>query len=90
MYSRARGIFRTVLIQRRRKAKKRKGNPSPAGSTLDKSSRARLRLWKKVLEVLTCHQCVPEEEEHLLIQLAEHEGVSKNEAGLEGWTTDQL
>ena len=73
---------------KRRKAKKCKGNQSPAA--LDKSSRARLRLWKKLLEVLTCHQCVPEEEEHLLIQLAEHEGVSKNEAGLEGWTTDQL
>ena len=75
---------------RRRNAKKRRGNQSRVGPALDKSSRDRLRLWKKLLEVLICHRYVPEDKECLLIQLAEHEGVSKNESGLEGWTVVQL
>ena len=36
------------------------------------------------------HQFIPKAEEFTLIDLAEMEGVKDNEAGLEGWTADQL
>ena len=52
--------------------------------------KARLRLWKRLREVLTHHLFIPEEEEALLIQIAELEGVKDNENGLEGWTAYQL
>ena len=52
--------------------------------------KARLRLWTRLREVLTHHLFIPEEEEALLIQIAELEGVKDNENGLEGWTAYQL
>ena len=52
--------------------------------------KARLRLWKRLREVLIHHLFIPEEEEHTLIALAESEGVKDNEDGLEGWTAFQL
>ena len=52
--------------------------------------RCRLRLWKRLREVLVHHSCIPEDEESLLIELAEQEGVKDNEDGLEGWVAFQL
>ena len=52
--------------------------------------RCRLRLWKRLREVLVHHSCIPEDEESLLIELAEQEGVKDNENGLEGWVAFQL
>ena len=57
---------------------------------LRRQVKARLRLWKRLREVLFHHRFIPEEEEHTLISLAESEGVKDNEDGLEGWTAFQL
>ena len=40
--------------------------------------------------MLVHHSCIPEDEESLLIELAEQEGVKDNENGLEGWVAFQL
>ena len=40
--------------------------------------------------MLVHHACIPEDEESLLIELAEQEGVKDNEDGLEGWVAFQL
>ena len=40
--------------------------------------------------MLVHHSCIPEDEESLLIELAEQEGVKDNEDGLEGWVAFQL
>ena len=48
-----------------------------------KKSKARLKMWKRLKEVLGQHLCIPEAEEALLISLAECEEVKDNEDGLE-------
>ena len=76
------------------KRKKQRSRHPPKGATPEQLMRrqvkARLRLWKRLLEVLIHHLFIPEEEEHTLIALAESEGVKDNEDGLEGWTAFQL
>ena len=78
----------------KRKRKKQRSLHPPKGATAEQLMRrqvkARLRLWKRLCEVVTHHQFIPEEEEALLIQIAELEGVKDNENGLEGWTAYQL
>ena len=78
----------------KRKRKKQRSRHPPKGATPEQIMRrqikARLRLWKRLREVLIHHLFIPEEEEHTLITLAESEGVKDNEDGLEGWTAFQL
>ena len=77
------------------KRKKQRSCHLSSGATpeqvLRRQVKARLRLWKRLREVLIHHRFIPEEEEeHTLITLAESEGVKDNEDGLEGWTAFQL
>ncbi|CAE7299641.1 unnamed protein product [Symbiodinium sp. KB8] len=66
------------------------GHMPLAAQVLRRQVKARLRLWKRLREVLIHHLFIPEEEERTLITLAESEGVKDNEDGLEGWTAFQL
>ena len=78
----------------KRKRKKQRSCHQSSGYTpeqvLRRQVKARLRLWKRLREVLIHHLFIPEEEERTLITLAESEGVKDNEDGLEGWTAFQL
>ena len=78
----------------KRKHKQQRSRHPPKGASPEQLMRrqvkARLRLWKRLREVLIHHLFIPEEEEHNLIELAESEGVKDNEDGLEGWTAFQL
>ena len=77
--------------RQKKKARTRSSLPPPTPA-LDqhRQVKARLRLWKRLREVLNQHLHIPEAEEEVLIQLAEHEAVRDNEDGLEGWTAFQL
>ena len=83
-----------ACTETKRKRKKQRSCHLSSGATLEQVMRrqvkARLRLWKRLREVLIHHRFIPEEEEHTLITLAESEGVKDNEDGLEGWTAFQL
>ena len=83
-----------ACTETKRKRKKQRSCHLSSGVTpaqvLRRQVKARLRLWKRLREVLIHHRFIPEEEEHTLITLAESEGVKDNEDGLEGWTAFQL
>jgi len=76
------------------KTRKARNRHHPSGETQDQLLRrqvkARLRLWKRMREVLIHHNSIPAEEEALLLEIAEQQGVKDNEDGLEGWTAYQL
>ena len=80
--------------RKRKKVRTRRLEPeppsSPPGQKWSKQVRRRRQKWKRLREVLQLHQFIPEAEEFTLIDLAEMEGVKDNDAGLEGWTVDQL
>ena len=77
--------------RKRKKVRTRRLEPeppsSPPGQKWSKQVRRRRQKWKRLREVLQLRQFIPEA---TLIDLAEMEGVKDNEAGLEGWTVDQL
>ena len=84
--------FAEEPVRRRRRVRSKYSCTAPAtpAQELWKKSKARLKMWKRLKEVLVHHLCIPEAEEALLISLAECEEVKDNEDGLEGWTAYQL
>ena len=85
------GLDSTATTRKRRKQRtcRLPADPTPA-QVMRRHTKARLRLWKRLREVLIHHLFIPEDEEQTLITLAESEGVKDNEDGLEGWTAYQL
>ena len=83
--------FAEEPVKRRKRARSKhaKGCAAPAQEVW-KQSRKRLKLWRRLREVLVHHLCIPEEEEATLLALAELDEVKDNEDGLEGWTVYQL
>ena len=77
---------------RKKRVRTRKHNLSCSAPENEvwRCTRARLKSWKRLRKILVHHLFIPEEEEHVLIALAENEGVKDNEDGLEGWTAFQL